>query len=91
MKAYIISFYQQEISDDELVGFLDTRDEILNWRKELPNTVFVVSNHNAQIISMIIGEEFPESSFIVSEYVPYNSDGLLDEEAWNFLNSPEEA
>ena len=91
MKAYIVSFYQQEISDDELVEFLDSRDEILNLHMEIPNTVFVVSNKNAQSLSRLIEKEFPESSFIVAEYVPYNSDGLLDEESWNFLNDPEEA
>ena len=91
MKAYIISFYQREISDDELVEFLNAKDEILNLHTEIPNTIFVVSNKNAQSLSKLIGEEFPESSFIVAEYVPYNSDGLLDEESWNFLNEPEEA
>jgi hypothetical protein len=91
MKAYIISFYQQEISDDELVEFLDDREEILNWRNYIPNTVFVVSDKNAQLLTRVIGDEFPDSSFIVAEYVPYNSDGLLDEDSWEFLNKPEEA
>lgn len=91
MKAYIISFYQPEISDNELVKFLDSQDEILNWRNDLPNTVFVVSNNNAHSLSELIGEQFPESNFIVAEYVPRNSNGLLDEDAWDFLNEPEEA
>jgi phosphoglycolate phosphatase-like HAD superfamily hydrolase len=91
MKSYIISFYQQEISDDELVEFLDEQNEILNWRKELPNTVFVVSNKNAHSLSKLLAEEFPESLFIIAEYSTYNSDGLLDEESWEFLNNPEEA
>lgn len=91
MKAYIVSFYQQEVSDDELVEFLDARDEVLNWHKVLPNTVFVVSNKNARVLSNLIREEFPESFFIVAEYVHYNSDGLLDEGSWDFLNNPEEA
>ena len=91
MKAYIISFYQQEISDDELIEFLDDRDEILNWRKEIPNTIFVVSDTNARSLTKAIAGEFPDSSFLVAEYVPYNSDGLLDEESWEFLNKPEEA
>lgn len=91
MKAYIISFYQQEVSDDELMKFLDTQDEILNWRNEFPNTVFVVSNDNAESLTELIAEEFPQSSFIVAEYVRHNSNGLLDEETWEFLNEPEEA
>lgn len=91
MKAYIISFYQQEISDDELIKFLDESDKVLNWRKEIPNTVFVVSDKSARFLTKAIADEFPESSFIVAEYLHYNSDGLLDEESWEFLNNPEEA
>lgn len=91
MKAYIISFYQQEVSDDELVAFLDERREILNWLKPFPGTVFVVSNKNASSVAKFIRKEFPESFFIVAEYLSYNSDGLLTEDMWDFLNDPEEA
>jgi hypothetical protein len=91
MKAYIIAFYQEEISDKELVKFLDNQNEILNWRQEIPNTVFVVSNKSAHHISELLGEEFPNSLFVVAEYVSRNANGLLDEETWEFLNEPEEA
>jgi hypothetical protein len=91
MKAYIISFYQQEVSDDELVAFLNSRREILNWQMGVPNTVFVVSNRNASFLSRIIEKKFPRSFFIIAEYVPYNSDGLLTEETWEFLNKPKKA
>jgi hypothetical protein len=88
MKAYIISFYQQEISDDELVAFLQTRKEVLNLRRALPNIVFIVSDRNATSLASLIEKKFPDSFFIVAEYVPYNSDGALPEEMWNFLNKP---
>lgn len=91
MKSYIVSFYQQEVSDDELVKFLDKKNEVINWRLELPNTVFVVSNKNASYLARMIEKKFPRSSFIIAEYVSRNSDGLLDEESWDFLNNPEEA
>jgi hypothetical protein len=90
MKAYIISFYQKEVSDKELIEFLDEQDEILNLYHSLPHTIFVVSNMNATYLTEVIGDEFPDSSFIVAEYIPHNSDGLLDEDVWDFLNNPEE-
>ena len=88
MKSYIISFYQQEVSDDELVSFLEGRREVLNLVKPLPNTVFITSDHNASILAGVIEKKFPESFFMVAEYVPYNSDGALTEEMWEFLNKP---
>ncbi len=88
MKAYIVSFYQQEVSDKELVAFLDGRREILNWQTVLPNTVFIVSNRNASFLTRLIEKKFPRSYFIVAEYISHNSDGSLTEELWEFLNNP---
>ena len=91
MKAYIISFYQQEISDDELVAFLETRNEVLNLTRPLPNTVFIVSDQNANSLAVLIERRFPKGFFIVAEYTPYNSDGLLFGATWDFLNKPKRA
>jgi len=88
MKAYIVSFYQQEVSDKELIAFLDGRREILNWQTVLPNTVFIVSNRNASFLTRLIEKKFPRSYFIVAEYISHNSDGSLTEEHWEFLNNP---
>lgn len=91
MKAYIISFYQQEISDDELVAFLEARNEVLNLMRALPNTVFIVSDQNATSVARLIEKRFEKGFFIVAEYIPYNSDGSLLEEMWDFLNEPKRA
>jgi hypothetical protein len=91
MKAYIISFYQQEVSDDELVAFLEGKREVLNLTRPLPNTVFVASDRNASFLAGIIERKFPQGLFIVAEYIPYNSDGSLPGEMWEFLNKPKQA
>ncbi|MBA3806306.1 MAG: hypothetical protein H0X14_11420 [Acidobacteria bacterium] len=91
MKAYTISFYQQEISDDELVAFLETRREILNLMRTLPNTVFITSDRNATSLARLIEKKFPKGFFIVAEYVPYNTDGSLPGEMWDFLNRPKQS
>ena len=88
MKAYIISFYQQEVSDDELVTFLEGRHEVLNLARPLPNTIFIASDRNANVLAEAVERKFPEGFFIVAEYVPYNSDGSLPGEMWEFLNKP---
>ncbi len=88
MKAYIISFYQQEISDDELVAFLRAKREVLNLRRLVPNTILIVSDRNASSLARLIDKKFPQGYLIVAEYIPYNSDGSLPGEAWDFLNKP---
>jgi hypothetical protein len=91
MKAYIISFYQQEVSDDEVAIFLQSRREVLNLKRPLPNMAFVVSDRNASSLAELIRKKFPQSFFIVAEYDPYNSDGALPGEMWKFLNNPKPA
>jgi hypothetical protein len=54
MKAYTISFYQQEVSDDELVAYLETKREVLNLMKLLPNMALIVSDRNASLITRLI-------------------------------------
>jgi hypothetical protein len=88
MKAYIISFYQQEVSDNEVVAYLEAKREVLNLMRLLPNTALIVSDRNATSLSRLIDEKFPQGYYIIAEYIPYNSDGSLPEEAWNFLNNP---
>jgi hypothetical protein len=91
MKAYIISFYQREISDDELVAFLETKREVLNLMRPLPDTVFIISDRDASSLTSLIGRKFPHAFSIVAEYDPYNTDGSLPEEMWTFLNEPRKA
>ena len=91
MKAYLISFWQEDVFEDALASYLDTRPEVLNWLVLMPNTLCVVATRNAKSITRLIEKKFPDSLFIVAEYDPHNSDGLLPEEAWEFLNNPEKA
>lgn len=91
MKAYIISFYQQEVSDDEVAAFLKSKRAVLNLKRPLPNVAFIVSDRNASSLTELIRKKFPQGFFIVAEYDPYNSDGALPGEMWNFLNNPKPA
>lgn len=91
MKAYIISFDEEDVSEDDLASYLDTRREVLNWLIPLPNTIFVVSRRDATAIARLIEKRFPGSLFIVTEYNSRSADGLLLEDMWEFLNNPGEA
>jgi hypothetical protein len=53
--------------------------------------MFIVSKRDARSIARLIGKQFPDSLFIVTEYNARSADGLLSEDMWDFLNSPEEA
>lgn len=91
MKAFVLAFYDPQLEERAMVGFLDNRPEILNWLTLLPNTVFITSNRTVRTLAKIISNRFPETFFIILEYESWKADGGLTEEAWEFLNNPKSA
>jgi hypothetical protein len=91
MKAYIISCDEEYLSENDLVSYLDTKREVLNWLIPMPNTIFIISKRDAGFIARLIRKKFPGGLFIVTQYNPDSADGLLAEDMWDFLNSPKEA
>lgn len=90
MKAFILSF-SDEVSEQEVLDLLDRRREVLNWLRVLPNTVFLVSNVNAETLTNILARKFPDSFFVISEYNTRRANGMLTDDAWEFLNNPKPA
>lgn len=88
MKAFILSFSDTEASDQEVLNFLDRRREVLNWLSVLPSTIFIVSNYNVEALTNVLARKFPNSLFIISEFNSRKANGLLTDQAWDFLNNP---
>ncbi len=90
MRSFILSF-SDEITEQEVLNFLDRRREVLNWLSVLPNTVFIVSEHDAEDLTNMLARKFPDGIFVVSEYNAGRANGMLTDDAWEFLNNPKPA
>ncbi len=90
MKAFILSF-SDEVSEQAVLNFLDRRDEILNWLSVLPNSIFIVPDHNVEELTNILARKFRDALFLLVEYNTKRANGLLTDEAWEFLNNPKPA
>mgnify|MGYP001430434223 CR=1 FL=1 len=88
MKVYIISFNPLMLPVYELLNYLDTRTEVLNWYSPFAGTVLIVSNHNQTFLSNIISMQFPLQHFLITEATIYNTDGRLLNQAWEFIRTP---
>ena len=91
MKAFILSYNDPRIPDQDMVDFLDSRPEVLNWFTFLPNTIFLTSSRDIEVLTKIIGRKFPSTFFLISEYNSKKANGALTDEAWDFLNKPKSA
>jgi uncharacterized protein (DUF2249 family) len=90
VKVFILSF-SDEAAEQDVLNYLDRRREVLNWLSVLPNNVFIVSDHNAETLTNLLARKFPDTFFVVSEYSARKANGMLTDEAWDFLNNPKPA
>lgn len=85
-KAYLL-VYSNSLGDrDEVRECVDELPEIINWRHDMPNSFYLISEHDADDIAEAIREYFGTGGrFIVSE-VTDNKQGWLPSKSWYLLN-----
>lgn len=82
-RAYIF-VYAEELGDREaLRDFLDRLPEVLNWRYDLPNAFYLVSESSADELANKI-KLVGTGRFIITE-VPENSQGWLPRRSWDII------
>lgn len=85
--AYILVFDHKVGTRDEVLKFLDSRQEILNWYACLPNAVFIISNLNANRLQAMFRQfAKDEGRFIIAD-MDTDSDGWLPKKAWDFIKA----
>jgi hypothetical protein len=72
----------------QVLDFLDTRPEILNWFSILPNSIFIVSDKTTIELTKIIHDRYPNAMFAISPIDPSQTGGWLTQLAWDFINNP---
>ena len=71
-----------------ITDFLNTRPEILNWYSFFGGSIFIVSRAElADLINIIHGAD-PEFRFVISEVAGGQAGGSINQEVWDFVNTP---
>jgi hypothetical protein len=89
MKIYFLA-YDEDIREESLLPFLDSRKEVLDWMTILPASVLLVTSHSLRQLTRTLNKKYPDAQFLVAELKTMQTDGMLPEECWNFINSPDE-
>jgi hypothetical protein len=85
-KAYLFVFNNALGEMDNVLEFLDKKSEILNWRRDLPNAVYLISESTAGELAKIVREYSQDKgNFLITE-VTANKQGWLPKSTWKFLN-----
>ena len=85
MKAYLLVYSNGLGTVEQVKECLDSIHG-LQWRKELPNSFYLLSERSALEISRLIRKCRPgTAAFLVSEITP-NKNGWLVRDSWDFIN-----
>lgn len=85
-KAYIFVFSDLSLDKDKVRDCLNGMSIILDWRTDLSNTYYLISEASADQIATEIRNKINLFRFIVTEYSS-NSQGWLTDESWYLLNN----
>lgn len=86
LRSYILVYSSQLGNPEEIKALLDSCEKILDWRVELPNTFFLVSQHGADALAKDIGTSRNYAGKFIILEVTSNKQGWLSKEAWHLLN-----
>lgn len=86
--AYVLIYSNALGTRQEVKDYLDNIPEILDWRYDMPNAFYIVSDEpDADVLAAKLMEQAPEgASFLLLGYTD-NSQGLLSKETWSLLNN----
>lgn len=86
MKKTYVFVYSDSLGTFEVVkNCVDNMVSVLDWRTDLPNTFYLVSEASADTLAAEIRKRLGNHRFLITEYSS-NSQGWLNEESWYLLN-----
>ena len=83
--AYLFIYNDSVGTREQVKEFLNKRQEISNWRYDLPNMFYLISEKSAQELYEIIQEFNKERGFFLICEAGQNRQGWLPEKTWTLL------
>ncbi|MDQ3665712.1 MAG: hypothetical protein M3410_03765 [Acidobacteriota bacterium] len=85
MSVYLL-VHDEGIREKELLRFLDSRKEIRDWITILPASVLLASKSSLRQLTTKLKKKYPDAQFLITEIETTETDGMLPEECWDFIN-----
>lgn len=91
MNVYMLTFTSQSdvVSRQDVLDFLDTRREVLNWFAAMPFTIILVSRTTHDVLSEMLRVRFGNDiTFLLTQIQSHTIDGFINKPVWDFINNP---
>lgn len=87
--CYLLAFDDACGSPEDVESFLDSAPEVLNWHTCLPNSYFVVSEHDADELKSCFREfAGARGRFLIANMTETERNGWLPKSVWNLMRHP---
>jgi hypothetical protein len=84
-KAYLLVFSETLGTREEVKNCVDSIPQIIDWRSDLPQAIYLISEESAEALSGLITRQIGKHGrFILQEFTE-NSAGWLPKETWHLL------
>lgn len=84
--VYLFVYSDSVGSREDVIKAMDQIHPILDWRYDISNCFYVVSDATAQTLSHMFREQIPRGRFLFVE-ITRNRQGFLPKEAWEFITN----
>lgn len=86
-KTYLF-IYSDIIGDRDLVKkYLESMNEVIHWRYDMPNCFYIKSNSSAQELTEALVSRLGDDKRFLFAEISENKQGYLPKATWEFLNS----
>lgn len=89
MRKVYLFVYSNTIGDREVMkNILNNTVEVLDWRYDMPNSFYLISNHDAYVLVDRIRSKIQSETcrFFITE-ISNNYQGYLPKDTWDFIDS----
>src|SRR5260370_3971172 len=87
-RCFVLCHNLLGVSRDDILLFLNTRPEILNYYAVLPGHILLISYYGVNDLTALLRAKFPREFFFLAEIAPQTVNGFLRHRIWEFINNP---
>lgn len=85
-KAYLFVYSNDLGTRQEVKRCIDSLEEIIYWRYDMPNSFYLISESTAQKISDGVRAKLGKKRFFITEITDDNKQGFLPRRTWDLIN-----
>jgi hypothetical protein len=86
-KVYLLAFSDSAAKRDQMAKFLDKIPEVITWRYDLPNAIYVVSEADAGVLTKKLRELTADKGRFIFSEIGTNRNGWLTPESWYLIEN----